>query len=401
MRIKVPANKPYFSAAQRQQIAATVADILESGRLTQGPWVRKFEEAFAHYVGARFAIAVNSGTSALEILLRYFDVKDREVIVPTNTFIATANAVIFAGGVPVLADISSDTLCIDPGEIERRLTPETKGVIVVHIAGLICPHIDEIRQLCNANGLFLVEDAAHAPGAAIGSQKAGALADGAAFSFYPSKPLTTGEGGMITTNDPDCDRFARSVRSHGMNTQAGKGSSERNVLARLGYNWRMSDLQAMLGYYQLQNLEGAISLRNRAARIYERELRHIPGISLIQTPQNFRHSHYKFPILFDKPFSREQVINSFEKEFGIQVGSIYYPPCHLQPFYREKFGYQIGDYPVAEDILPRTVALPIFPDLSIEDALAVCQAVIAIAKRQRVSRFNNETLISEKGIDHD
>ena len=160
MNVKIPANKPYFPEQQRSEIAAEITRILEGGILTQGPWVRKLEQLFAGYVGAKFAIATNSGTSALEILLRCFDVKDQEVILPTNTFLATGNAVIFAGGMPVLADISADTLCIDPDEIQRKITPRTKGVVVVHIGGLISPQIDEIRDLCAKRELFLIEDAA-------------------------------------------------------------------------------------------------------------------------------------------------------------------------------------------------------------------------------------------------
>ncbi|MCB0302053.1 MAG: aminotransferase class I/II-fold pyridoxal phosphate-dependent enzyme, partial [Calditrichaeota bacterium] len=193
---RISANKPYFPEPIRRIIADEIAEILAGGRLTQGPWVSRFEQAFAEYTGAKFAIATNSGTSALEILLRFFDVRDCEVIVPTNTFLASGNAVIFAGGKPVLADISADTLCLDPEDLKRKISPKTKGVILVHIAGLITPQVSEIRDLCRTRGLFLLEDAAHAPGAAIDQKFAGNLADGAAFSFYPTKPMTTGEGGM-------------------------------------------------------------------------------------------------------------------------------------------------------------------------------------------------------------
>lgn len=378
MQVKIPANKPFFSEEDRSIISREVSNILEGGFLTQGPWIGKFEAAFREYIGTKYAIATNSGTSALEILLRYFNVKDSEVIISTNTFLSTGNAVIFAGGKPVLADISAETLCIEPDEIQRRLTPKTKGVIVVHLAGLICPQIYEIREFCVKNGLFLIEDAAHAPGASINLEKAGNLGDGAAFSFYPTKPITTGEGGMITTNDPDCDRYARSIRSHGINI--GGELRDKNLLVRLGYNWRMSELQAVVGYYQLKNLEEAISRRNNIADLYRRKLQHIPGITLFDLPDNIRHSYYKFPVLFDKEFSREEIVSQFRNEFGVQVGSIYWPPCHLQPFYKERFGYKAGDYPVAEDILFRTIALPIFPEMTELDVLTVKDAITKIVK---------------------
>jgi perosamine synthetase len=383
LNVKIPANKPYFSEQQRSEIAAEITQILESGILTQGPWVRRLEQLFADYVGSKFAIATNSGTSALEILLRYFNVKDHEVIVPTNTFLATGNAVIFAGGTPMLADISADTLCIDPNEIERRMTPRTKGVIVVHIAGLISPQIDEIRNLCAKNGLFLIEDAAHAPGAGISGRCAGNLAEGGAFSFFPTKPLTSGEGGMITTNDPRCDQFARSVRSHGINTDPEK-VLDKGLLVRLGYNWRMSELQAVVAYYQLKNLDEAISWRNQIGEIYRRELQDIPGVKLFETPEEITHSYYKFPVLIDTELPREQITGRFRDEFGIQVGSIYWPPCHLQPFYKEQFGHKVGDFPVAEDVLRRTFALPIYPEMSKRDVLAVRDALQRIVEEEIV-----------------
>jgi dTDP-4-amino-4,6-dideoxygalactose transaminase len=379
LRIRIPANKPFFTESDREIISSEINKILESGHLTNGPWVKGLEEAFAEYTGTKFAIATNSGTSALEILLRYFDVSDREVIVPTNTFLSSGNAVIFAGGKPVLADISAETLSIDLNEIQRKITPKTKGVIAVHLAGLISPQIYEIRKFCIKKGLFLIEDAAHAPGASFNSYKAGNLSDGAAFSFYPTKPMTTGEGGMITTNDPECDNFARSLRSHGISIGE-ESIYNKNLLVRLGYNWRMSELQAVVGYFQLKNLDKAISCRNHIANLYLKELKDIPGITLFEVPANVRHSYYKFPVLFDKKFLREKIVSQFRNDFGVQVGSIYWPPCHLQPFYKERFGYKKGDFPVAEDVLYRTVALPIFPDMTEQDVLLVRAAIIKIVE---------------------
>lgn len=382
MNIRIPANKPYFPQSDYPEIAGEMVNILAGGRLTQGPWVKRFESEFAAYTGAQFAVAVNSGTSALEILLRYFDVRDHEVIVPTNTFLATANAAIFAGGKPVLADISPETLCLDPLEITRRITPATKGVIMVHIAGLITPHIEEIHEICQTHGLFLIEDAAHAPGAAIAGRKAGTLADGAAFSFYPTKPLTTGEGGMITTDDPQCAAFAQSLRCHGIAIGKESEGANKNLLLRLGHNWRMSELQALLGYYQLKRLDEAISRRQQAAVWYERELQDLPGLRLIQRPANISHACYKFPVVLDKPHSRQATNELLAEEFGIQCGSIYWPPCHLQPFYRERYGYQSGDFPVAEDVLDRTIALPIYPELGENEVLQVTKTLLKILKNE-------------------
>ena len=380
MTVKLPSNRPYFPPEDHAPLAQDIIGILDSGRLTQGPWVARFEAAFAAYAGTRYAVATNSGTSALEILLRHHDVQDGEVIIPTNTFLATGNAVLFAGGTPVLADISRETLCLDPREIKRRITPRTRGVIMVHIAGLIPPHMDEVRAICQREGLFLIEDAAHAPGAAIDGRKAGNLADGGAFSFYPTKPLTTGEGGMITTNDDRCDHFSQSLRCHGIAIGEENSGANKNLLVRLGHNWRMSELQAVVGFYQLKRLDEAIGKRNRIARLYASALGDISGLRLWETPENTRHSYYKFPILLEKKTSRAAVSELLRKEYGIQSGSIYWPPCHLQPFYRERFGFQEGDFPVAEDILNRTVALPIYPDMTASDVDMVRDALRMILK---------------------
>ncbi|GAB4373798.1 MAG: hypothetical protein Kow0042_17930 [Calditrichia bacterium] len=204
---------------------------------------------------------------------------------------------------------------------------------------------------------------------------AGNLADGAAFSFFPTKPLTTGEGGMITTNSRECAQLARSLRSHGIPMEHERIPDQQNMLVRLGYNWRMSEIQAMIGYFQLHRLEEIISKRNAIAAIYRNEFSSIPGIRLIKPPAGFRHAYYKFPIVLVSGPDRTVFIQTMREKFGVQCGSIYYPPCHRQPFYREKFGYNPGDFPVAEKVLAQTVALPIYPDLKENEIDWIIRAV--------------------------
>lgn len=360
---KIPSSKPYFTDSDKELISKEVSNILSSGRLTQGPWVQKFEETFAEYTNVRFAVATNSGTSALEILLRYFSVKDKEVIVPTNTFLSSANAVIFAGGTPVLSDISEKTLCISLEEIQKKVTKNTRGVIAVHIAGLICPEINDIRDFCISNNLFLIEDASHASGASMHNTKAGALSDGGAFSFYPTKTLTTGEGGMITIDKPEAADFAQSVRCHGIATKNDLKVENKNFLVRLGYNWRMSEIQALVGYYQLLRLDEMIENRNEIASFYQSHLQNINDIKHISVPADFKHSYYKYPIILNENVNPVKIKKMMAEEFGISCGSIYYPPCHLQPFFQTDFGYKEGDFPVAEKVLYQTITLPIFPGL--------------------------------------
>ncbi|KAA3612336.1 MAG: DegT/DnrJ/EryC1/StrS family aminotransferase [Calditrichaeota bacterium] len=369
----IQSSKPYFPADVRQKICTEVDKVLQNGQLTMGPWITKFETEFSRFIGCKHAVAVNSGTSALEILLRFYEVQNAEVIVPTNTFSASANAVLFAGGIPVLADIHAETLCLDPREIKRRLSPKTKGVILVHIAGLPCPHTDEIKRICAKNGLFLIEDAAHAAGAGIGNNKAGNLADGGAFSFFPTKVLTTGEGGMVTTNDDKCAEFARSLRCHGISIE--QNSPFKGRFVRLGYNWRMSEIQAIIGYYQTKLLAEIIAKRASVAEFYQHKMQSVDGIQMIPAPPGYCHSFYKFPVIIADRYSRVEITRKMRESFEIQCGTIYWPPVHLQPFYQENFSYQMGDFPVAEKILQQTLALPIYPDLSSEEALIVVEAL--------------------------
>lgn len=376
----IPANKPYFPSEDSEKITSEIHEILKSGILTDGPWIDKFEKSFAEYIGCDYAIATNCGTSALEILLRYYNIRGKEIIVPTNSFVASANAVIFAGGTPILSDISPTTLCINPQQIQKKITNKTMGVIAVHIAGLVCPEIDEMKKLCEQNNLFLIEDAAHAVGAQHNSKKAGNLCDGGAFSFYPTKVLTCGEGGMITTHNKELAHFAKSLRCHGIGIHPQTGKKLNNRFTQLGHNWRMSEMQAVVGFYQLKRLEDAIAQRNSVASQYNRFLNELEELELIETPPNDRNSYYKYPVILNTPHSRENIVNQLKENYGIQCGSIYWPPIHLQPFYQDQFGYKDGDFKNAEDVLTRTISLPIYPELTSTQIDQVVNALKTVLK---------------------
>ena len=206
---------PHFPKKAISQTLRDIEKVLETNRFILGEKTKEFEESFANYVGTKYAVSVNSATTALQICFSYYGVEDGEVILPTNTFLATPNAVLYAGGTPVLTDINKTTLCIDSKEIKKRITSRTKGVAVVHINGLIPPDIYEIKEICHENNLFLIEDCAHANGSELNGVKAGQFTNAGCFSFYPTKTMTTGTGGMITTNNKDLVNFAISVRHHG------------------------------------------------------------------------------------------------------------------------------------------------------------------------------------------
>lgn len=365
--MSISGSFPYFSDETLDFIADEVRAMLKSGRLSDGPHQVEFEQKFANYNKMKFAVAVNSGTAALDVALRHFKLKGREVIVPTNTFVSTPNAVIFAGGKPVFADMNPDTLGIDVEDVKRKVTAKTAGVAVVHIAGLVCPQIAELKQFCEQRGLFLIEDSAHAHGAMLDGQKAGTFGDAGCFSFYPTKVMTSCEGGMILTNDEDFAEEARCLRTCGQNSD--------RLMVMLGHNWRMNELSAIVGKHQLAHLEEFIEKRNHVARLYEEMLAETPGVTLFEVPSNGRHSYYKFPLKLVEGIDRLKVAAHMKQAFGIETGHVYYPPCHLQPYYKEVFGTKEGDHPNAERTLKQVLCLPMHTALTDENVQYVCESL--------------------------
>ena len=364
--------KPFFPEQDIKELSKGFEDILRSGQLTSGKYTKEFEEAFARYIGVKHAIAANSGTATLQMIYTALDVRGKEVITPTNTYIATSNAVIFSGGKPVLADIDASSLCIDVEDAFSKVTKNTKVMVVVHIAGLIHPRIDEIRERCDKQGIILVEDAAHAHGAAIGNRKAGSLSRAASFSFYPAKPMTTMEGGMVTTDDDQIDQVSRELRNHG------KGPNGLHV--KVGFNWRMVEINSLIGLQQLRRLDEILEKKAKIAKVYESALADQELMSLIKVPDGTRHSYYKYPVTLAKSVNVEKVQLTLKNKYRVENGTIYYPPCHLEPVYRELFGYKPGDMPVSEDVLKRTVALPIYADMDPQDASYAAESLIAAIK---------------------
>jgi perosamine synthetase len=364
----IPSAKPFFSEEDIQAISEKVRSILKKGQLVLGQHTEEFEKLFGDYCGVKHAVAVSSCTAALEIVLRYFNVREKEIIVPTNTFISTCNAVIYAGGNPILADIKADTLCIDPDEVLRRMTDRTVGVIVVHVAGLPCPQIGELRQICRENGLFLIEDAAHAHGATINGQKTGSFGEAGCFSFYPTKVMTTCTGGMVTTNDDNLADYAMSIRNYG------KGK-DLNDIVNLGNDWLMGEINALIGTFQLKTLESNVTRRNEIARNYTNGLIDIEGIETFPTPLYTRHSYYKYPILLPSTINKQELMEKMDIEYGVNLGSVYDPPVHLQPVYKGLFKPRPNSFPVAEATLKRTICLPMYVQVTQEEIRHVLQSL--------------------------
>lgn len=365
--MKIIGSFPHFPEQTVNAIADDVRAALKSGRLTDGPHLAEFEEKFAQYNNSKYAVGVSSGTAALDVALRTFNLQGREVIVPTNTFISTPNAVIHAGGKPVFADMNPDTLGLDVEDAKRRVTANTAGIIVVHIAGLVCPQINELKVFCQQRGLFLLEDCAHAHGAMLDGRKAGTFGDAGCFSFYPTKVMTSGEGGMVLTDNETMMETIRCLRTCGQN-------SER-LMVMLGHNWRMSELSAIVGKHHLRLLDEAIVKRNRIARLYEKLLGDSGGIKLFRVPPNARHSYYKYPLKLDDGIDRLKVASIMKEQYSVETGHVYYPPCHLHPYYRETFGTKEGDLPNAERVLKQVLCLPMHTALTEENVHYICEAL--------------------------
>lgn len=369
---RIQVARPYLPPEDIETILRESRAVLESGMLMQGPWVRRFEEEFAAYCGTRFARAVSSGTAALQGVLDWYGVRGREVLVPVNTFLATANAVLFAGGTPVFVDVDEDTLLVDVDALERRIGPNTAGVILVHVAGLITQELDRLRALCRDRGLFLIEDAAHAAGSGRGTQRAGGLVDAGAFSMLATKIITAGgEGGMVTTNDEGLAHRIVSLRFHGED-------HTRGIQDRIGYSWRMTELQAIVGLTQVRRLDEIVTRRMQIAAAYDRAFAGLPRVRTLRTAEGDRIAYYKYPLRLLPPLERRAVQQRLDREFDIQTGTSYWPPCHLQPAYRQAFGYREGDFPVAERALDQTIALPMHCHLTEDEIRRVISAVSTV-----------------------
>ncbi len=373
----IPASFPYFSDDSLDVILSDIRLMLKSGRLTDGPYVKDFEKQFAEYNNAEYAVAVSSGSAALDVALRHFKLEGREVVVPTNTFISTPNGVIFAGGKPVFADMNPDTLGIDVEDVKKKVTKKTAGVIVVHIAGYVCPQIHELKEFCRQHGLFLLEDCAHAHGAMLDGQKAGTFGDVGCFSFYPTKVMTSCEGGMIITDDEALVQDARYVRTCGQNL-------DRQMVV-LGHNWRLSELGAIVGKHQLEHLDEFIAKRNHIACWYEQALADVEGVSLFKVPPNFRHSYYKYPLKLADTIDRLKVASLLKEKYGVEPGHVYYPPCHLHPYYMQTFGTKAGDFPTAERVLKQVLCLPMHYGVTKENVEYIRDALVSSIKDSAVA----------------
>jgi dTDP-4-amino-4,6-dideoxygalactose transaminase len=371
-----------------EEVESVVA-VLRSGWLTTGPKAKQFEQEFATMVGARHAVAVNSCTAALHLALEAIGVREGdEVIVPTMTFAATAEVVAYFKAKPVLVDCTEETLNIDPRAIERAITSKTKAIVPVHFAGHPCD-MEQILNMARSHHVAVVEDAAHALPARYHGKMIGSLSDATCFSFYATKTVTTGEGGMVTTDNPEWAARMRSMSLHGLSRDAwnrytAQGSWGYEIVSP-GFKYNLSDMAAALGIPQLQKSDRFWKIRERYAGLYRDGLSDLSEVILPTAADHVQHAWHLYVIQLRPErlrIERDRMIDLLKKE-GIGC-SVHFIPLHLHPYYRETWGYRPADLPVASKVFERIISLPLYPKMTEADVQRVITAVRKLIKDYRL-----------------
>ena len=365
--MEIPLARPDITPAE---IDAVVA-VMKTPHLSLGPKLAEFEAAFARYCGTRYAVAISSGTSALHLCMAAIGIRPGDEVISTPfSFVASSNCILFEGGRPVFVDIDPDTWNIDPARIEAAVTPRTRAIIPVDVFGQPAD-MDPILAVARKHGLRVVEDSCEALGARYHGRRAGALGDVGVFGFYPNKQITTGEGGMIVTNDEPIARVARSMRNQGRGEGAGWLTHER-----LGYNFRLSDINCALGLAQLRRIDEILARRARVAEMY---LQRLAGDDRLRTQKiipGVEMSWFVFVVRLADRYAeadRDRIMGELRAR---NIGcNRYFTPIHLQPYMRERFGFKPGDFPVCEAVAARTIALPFYGTMTEAEVDAVWDAL--------------------------
>ena len=342
-----------------------VVDVLRGDWITQGPKVAEFEESLARYCGSKYAVAVSSGTAALHCAMYAMGIgPGDEVVSSPITFAATANSVIYMGAKPVFADVEPGTLLIDPADVERKITEKTKAIISVDYAGHPCEY-DRLREIADHHSLSLLSDSCHALGAEYHGRKCGAISDLSTFSFHPVKHITTGEGGMITTDNFECAERMRRFRSHGISADHAKRKEQGtwyHEMLDLGFNYRITDFQCALGISQMAKLPQFLKRRREIAARYDEAFGKMPGLEPLAVSGEITHAYHLYVIRVIKDEcgkSRDQLFDTLRGS-GLGV-NVHYIPVHLHPYYRERLNTGPGMCPVAEKAYEEILSIPIHP----------------------------------------
>lgn len=356
-----------------------VTQVLKTPNLSLGPKLVEFETRMATFVGTKYAVAVNSGTSALHLIMRALGIKDGDEVITTPfSFISSANCILFERAKPIFVDIDPLTLNIDVNRIEARITERTKAILAVDIFGYPAEW-DKLEQIATEHHLNLIEDSCEALGAEYKERKAGTFGEAAAFAFYPNKQMTTGEGGIIVTNNREIADLCRSMRNQG------RGESDAWLEhQRLGYNYRLSDINCALGIAQLERIEELLAKRERVAQMYNARLEDWQEVRIPCSSPEVKRSWFVYVVVLADRYSRENRDEILRELKGRGIGcSNYFTPIHLQPFYIEMFGFKNGDFPVTEHISERTIALPFYNNLGEPEIDFVVQTLKEVVSNLR------------------
>jgi len=349
---KIPLSQPDITDEERK----AVLEVLKTPCLSLGPKVKEFEKKIAQYTGVKYAVAVNSGTSALHLIIRALDIKDNDEVITTPfSFISSSSCILYERAKPVFVDINSKTLNIDVSRIEEKISPKTKAILAVDVFGYPADW-NKLEKIAKKHKLYLIEDSAEALGSKYKGEKCGSFGDVAIFSFYPNKQITTGEGGIILTNNKKIADFCYSARNQGRRLEVDKWLEH----IRLGYNYRMPEVCAAMGIVQLRRINEILRKRAKIASFYNKKLKDFKEIDL---PYNTE-SWFVYVIKLNKKYSekaRDKIIRRMSQK-GIQCSN-YFSPIHLQPYYKKKFGFRKGDFPICEQVSQRTIALPFYNNL--------------------------------------
>lgn len=372
---------PYGHQSLTEDDIQAVVDVLRSDWITNGPKVDEFEQAFALYVGAAHAVSFSSGTAALHGAVVAAGIEPgHEVLTSPLTFCATANCVLYQGATPTFADVTNDTLTLDPDDVKRRLSPRTKAILPVDYAGHPAD-LDKFLAMADHHGLTVIEDAAHALGARYRGRRVGSISHMTVFSFHPVKHLTTGEGGMVTTNDATYARRLRTCRNHGIDSNARTRQASGQwyyEMTMLGYNYRLNDFACALGLSQMCRLDASVERRRAIARRYADSFASVPGLRLPHVRPDAESAWHLYPVRVDPGVTqgiRDEIFRALRAE-GIGV-NVHYIPVHLHPYYKKRFGDRSGSWPIAEQASQDLISLPMFHAMTDDD---VQDVVIAVKK---------------------
>lgn len=364
MNWKIPLFKIYW---ENDDIDSVSTVIKRGSYWTTGPENRQLEEKIAEYIGTKYALTFNSGTSALHADLLAHDVQGKEIIVPSFTFISTANSVILANAKPVFAEIEDISYGLDPEDVKEKITNKTKAILPVHYGGLPCKEIKALQEIAEDYDLFLVEDAAESLGSKIDKRNVGTFGHSAIFSFCQNKIITAGEGGLVVTDSKQVFKKLKLIRSHGRleNKNDYFSTTDEFDYIQLGYNFRMPSINTAIVISQLKKINKIIKMRREKAKYYNKKLSKIKTITVPSCPKTYYHVYQMYTVQLDDEVSRAQLQKKLTKA-GIMT-KVYFNPIHLTTFYRERYNYRKGDLPITEQISKKVLTLPLYPTLTIEE----------------------------------